>query len=110
MKSAIFLLAMATLAQMPLYREVANKMRTKEIMREMSIQQPNKAIAKPPTALTTTAWQVTRQASKGHRSAVLLLDRGQGDPIHRLQSEGAQIVHPSLTSPRVLRGLTQHEA
>lgn len=109
-KSVIFLLATVTLVQMPLHREIANKMRTKKIMRKPSIQQPNKAIAKPPTALTTTAWQVTRQASKGHRRAALLLDRGQRDPIHRLQPEGAQIVHPSLTSPSVLRGLTQHEA
>lgn len=109
-KSGLFLLAMAMLVQMPLHREIANKMRTKEIMRKPSIQQPNKATAKPPTALTTTAWRVTRQASKGHRRAALLLDRDQGDPIHRLQPEGAQIVHPSLTSPSALRGLTQHEA
>ena len=110
-KSLIFLFEVATLEQMPLHREIANKMRTKEIMRKPSIQQANKAIAKPPTALTTTAWQVTRQASKGHWREALLLDRAQGDPSYsQAAARGAQIIHPSLTSPHILRGLTQHEA
>lgn len=90
MKFLIFLSEVATLEQVPLHREITNKTRTKESMRKPSIQQANKAIAKPPTALTTTAWQVMRQASKGHWREALFLDRAQGDPMHSQAAGGSE--------------------
>lgn len=105
-KSLIFLFEVATLEQMPLHREIANKTRTKEIMRKPSIQQVNKAIAKPPTALTTTAWQVTRQASKGHWREALLLDSAQGDPSHsEAAARGGSDYPPFPNKPSYPQGI-----
>lgn len=96
----------------PLLREIANKMGTKEILRDPSIQPPDKAKAKPPMAPLPQQTGRPQAGGRGQLESPLLnkaLKRGH--LFTGCSPWGLGIVLPFLPNTHVINGgLTQHWA